>query len=248
MLILGEAILSLIIVDEGDGFRKYVSTFYGGVVATILLQLLHYRSLPHKVSEHALRRGKNAGVIWYQMYVFYSAALLAVGVGFKLFLYQIQKGDPNKKVDEGYEGDHRLLAGGKADPCGLPFENRKYNTAVLFSVSLGIVFATLDFMMWAHVGKKKLLGRTRTEDGKPNLKKWFFVLIPREAITIFTLTLYIWQTDPETLSWIGVGVVFGEWLTRILGNIFSKCDDIEDDGLGHLDDTEDGDDSAEAHA
>jgi len=248
MLILGEAILSLIIVDEGDGLGKYVSTLYGGLLATILLQLLHYRSLPHKVSEHALQRGKNAGVIWYQMYVFYSAALLSVGVCFKLFLYQIQKGDPDKKSDEGYEGHGRLLAGGKADPCGLAFEYRKYNTAVLFSVSLAIVFATLDFMLWAHFGKKKLLGSTKTEDGKPNLKKWFFVLLPREAITVFTLTLYFWQTDPDTLTWIGVGVVFGEWLTRILGNIFSKCDDEESDKLGHLDDTEDGDGSTEGHA
>ena len=45
MLMLGESILSLLIVDVVDGDPRYDATFYAGILSVILLQYLHYRTL-----------------------------------------------------------------------------------------------------------------------------------------------------------------------------------------------------------
>jgi hypothetical protein len=46
MLMLGESVLSLMIVDL-SGSNDYVVTFYAGIISVILLEYLHFRSQPH---------------------------------------------------------------------------------------------------------------------------------------------------------------------------------------------------------
>ena len=72
MLMLGESILSLLIVDVPDEDKDYYATFYSAMLTVILLQYLHFRSQPNHADGHALRRDKDAGVGYTIMQAIYS--------------------------------------------------------------------------------------------------------------------------------------------------------------------------------
>ena len=75
MLMLGESIMSLLIVDVPKEDGDYFATFYCGLLTVILLQVLHFRSQPHLADQHATRRDKTAGVWWNVFQYIYSMAL-----------------------------------------------------------------------------------------------------------------------------------------------------------------------------
>ena len=90
-LISGESVLSLVIVDEiariNDG--EYYLTFFLGVLNVIFLQFLYFKSQPHDVAHHAMRRSRHAGLSYNFMIQVYSAALIIVGVSYKLLLTEV---------------------------------------------------------------------------------------------------------------------------------------------------------------
>lgn len=89
--ITGESVLSLVIVDGiariNDG--KYYMTFFLGVLNVIFLQFLYFKSQPHDVAHHAMRRSRHAGLAFNFIIQVYSAALIIVGVSYKLLLTEV---------------------------------------------------------------------------------------------------------------------------------------------------------------
>ena len=80
MLMLGESILSLLIVDVVDGDWRYDVTFYAGILSVILLQYLHYKNQPHHADDHAMRKSRVRGITFVFVLTVYSAALIVVSV------------------------------------------------------------------------------------------------------------------------------------------------------------------------
>ncbi len=92
MLMLGESILSLVIVDKAvdNNHMKHQSVFLRGVISVILLQVLYFTSQPHSKEGHAFRRSRAAGICFSFVNQFYSAALIIVGVSWKLMLIEVR--------------------------------------------------------------------------------------------------------------------------------------------------------------
>jgi len=74
----GESVLSLLIVEISEGAYYYV-TFYSGILSITLTQTLHFQSQPHDPDKHALRRDKIAGFLFMQLLYVYSASLIVLG-------------------------------------------------------------------------------------------------------------------------------------------------------------------------
>jgi hypothetical protein len=85
MLMLGESVLSLLIVETVNTSDYYVVAFVG-IVSVILLQALHFESEPSHADGHAMRRDKTAGLLFYYALQMYSMALVAVGASYKVML------------------------------------------------------------------------------------------------------------------------------------------------------------------
>lgn len=235
MLVLGESVLSLLIVD---GFaRDFFVVFYCGIVTVVMLQYLHFRSQPHNPDSHATRRHKNAGMLYSNLFAWYSAALVVVGASYKLFLYESGKNYDTRRrlvwfsflppADINEEYNRGLAAGGSS--CG-PFGNeRAQNSAHLFCGAMAIVFFCMDTIVLSHVGLKKEVSRCRfkdafcTETGKHSKQynyKGIFLVLYRCSITVFIATLSQWVTDPEYLAEIGLAAVVAQLINRFLGDIF----------------------------
>lgn len=106
MLMLGESILSLLIVDVPAENTEYFTTFYCGLLTVIFLQYLHFRSMPEHADDFALRRSKNRGMVWALLHYAYSCALLGLGAALSLFVLSFSY--------EVAADDHRVLEIGRA--------------------------------------------------------------------------------------------------------------------------------------
>lgn len=93
MLVLGESILSLIIVDDiAEHMRgSYNLTFYSGVLTVVLLQILFFKIQPQEGKDHALRRSVDAGIMYIILIQLYSAALIVLGACFKMLLIEVRQ-------------------------------------------------------------------------------------------------------------------------------------------------------------
>ena len=99
MLLLGESILSILIVESTNSVQYHV-TFYAGIMSIVLLQYCHYKYQPHSPSTHAFRRSIRGGAIYYVLIIIYAHALVAVGTSYKMFLsqYAVEDNLKNKQV------------------------------------------------------------------------------------------------------------------------------------------------------
>jgi hypothetical protein len=86
MLMLGESVFSILIVEIPDNNSAFYATFYEGLLTVVLLQYLHFRSQPDHADHHAMRRSKNAGILWHLLQNAYSLALVSLGSAFTIFL------------------------------------------------------------------------------------------------------------------------------------------------------------------
>jgi hypothetical protein len=151
MLMLGESVLSLLVVDVNDGFNYYAA-FFSGIVSIILLEYLHFRSQPHDPDEHALRRSRYAGVGFYILMQIYSCALVILGTSYKMFLYEFLYEDESVSEDTGTTGrrslqniiNQRFLAGSSDVYTRFDTEDRRQRIAYMFSGSLATVWLSLD--------------------------------------------------------------------------------------------------------
>eukprot|EP00339_Tiarina_fusa_P022076 CAMPEP_0117012746 /NCGR_PEP_ID=MMETSP0472-20121206/10660_1 /TAXON_ID=693140 ORGANISM="Tiarina fusus, Strain LIS" /NCGR_SAMPLE_ID=MMETSP0472 /ASSEMBLY_ACC=CAM_ASM_000603 /LENGTH=624 /DNA_ID=CAMNT_0004715891 /DNA_START=29 /DNA_END=1903 /DNA_ORIENTATION=+ len=229
MLMLGESILSLLIVDVPQENQDYFVTFYNCLVLVILLQYLHFRSQPHHADDHASRRDKNRGSLWTGFQFVYSAALISLGAAMTLFVlsFTYEASGGHRLLEEVLPmTEDRQLAGGGAPLY--PPDEMEMRAANLFSISLTAVLFSLDSMSFLHVGwadsKKRCQRHSKGLKIMANV-----VLVTRCGLLVFTATLSQWIYDADKLSGLGLGVVLAQIVCRKLGEKYlSPKDDDEE--------------------
>jgi hypothetical protein len=237
MLMLGESILSLLTVDVPAENSVYFSTFYCSLLTVIFLQYLHFRSMPHRADDHAMRRSKNRGMVWIACKYAYSGALLALGAAFTLFVtsfsYEVLVDDEDDTTDS----DHRVLAGGGVGTMSRhEFKNREQRAAHLFSIAMALSFFALDGMSIMNVGFDNARKRAYCDKSHAYNIKGVVLVALRVGAIVFVATLSQWKTDPQVLAGIGLGVTIGQILLRKLGQKYLNKK-LEDEGT---DDSEEG--------
>lgn len=202
MLMLGESVLSLLIVEESGGSRYYI-TFYSGILSVTLMQYLFFRSQPFEAADHAMRRDRVGGMQFFYGMLAYSASLILIGCSFKMILHHYL--DDNEEVEEEHEPHHSM-------------EESTQRIANLFSWSMASSFFFLDLMVVAHRGWVANLSRL-CNGGRIS---WTHTLIFILAwlLVIGTACLSMWITNLEVLSAVGCGIVCCQVLLRTLGMRF----------------------------
>lgn len=233
MLMLGESVLSLLIVEISPSWDYYV-TFYMGIISVVLLQYLHFRSQPHHADDHAMRRSKEAGYTFSLLMQIYSAALIILGVSYKMFLYEYTLEEAGGYKRSLFGTLPRWLAGGGGALKFSP-EDRQQRIAIFFCGSLATVFLCSDMMILAHKGLQDNLGRCRVQHGSGKVKSAaIFLSLLRVGVVVFTATLQIYETDPEYLAIIGLGCILAELILRVVGTTVFPDDEIHaEEGLEH---------------
>ena len=217
MIFLGESILSLLIVDVAEK-SDYYKTSFSGIISITLLEYLHFRSQPHDADDHALRRSKEAGIIFTTIMQVYCASLVVLGTSYKMLLYEY--------VYEAKAAGHRvlsnplslLLAGAGAPMFDL--EERRQRIAHFFCISMAIVWLCSDLMIINHRGLKDNLGRCRFSH-KGLLRFFAFILVVlRIGMVCFIATLSQYVTQPSVLAFVGLIGISGQVLLRVVGSSF----------------------------
>jgi protein-S-isoprenylcysteine O-methyltransferase Ste14 len=210
MLMLGESVFSLLVVDVPNENGDFFSTFYAGIGTVILLQILTFQSQPHDANFHALRRNKDAGIGWGYLITIYSFALVCLGAAFTFFLQ-----------DFSFEEEARRLA---AVTASSDRESDRERSAHLFCGALAVAFASLDGMTLFHLGIKESMSRLKSRE-KTNIAG-LVILGFRLAVIPFTATVSQWETEPAKLSMIGLVCVLVQLVLRKLGAIFLSHDQV----------------------
>lgn len=222
MLMLGESILSLMIVDV-DEDKDYYTTFYSSLLTVILLQYLHFRSQPHHADGHALRRHKNAGIGWTLFHQIYSAALISMGAAFTLLVMEYTYA--GEVI--GDDGHRRFLAGGGGgDGASMDPEDRQQRIAHLFCGSLATIWFCLDAMTLLHLGITNSHNRCQCEHTKSFNVKGIVLLVCRVGLLLFMTTLSQYETDPENLALLGLMGVVLQLALRKLGTMYLSAEQV----------------------
>lgn len=264
MLMLGESILSLLIVDVPAEDTEYFTTFYCSLLTVIFLCYLHFRSMPHSADDHVMRRSKNRAFVWYILNHAYSLSLVAIGAAFTLFLLSFSR----TSEDDGYRRDlledstgssttnmvqtilgsaeasflTRALAGG-GDSKFSP-EQLEERAANLFSAALAVIFFALDGMSLMHVGFSHSLKRCKCAKTKRYNIKGNFLVLCRVSLIVFAATLSQWETNPQNLALDALVVTISQIVLRKLGQTYlnKKLEHLTDSERGSSDEDDDDDD------
>ena len=210
------SIMSLLIVDVSAGDKYYVA-FFSGILTIVLLQYLHYKSQPHDPDFHASRRHKDAGIWWSTINSIYAASLVAVGVSYKLFMYEFTYAGRRLQEEEG-ANSHRTLAGSSG--YSLSDYDRQHAAANVFSAAMALVFLCLDLMLLFHRGLTVSFERCQSAEKKGINKSVLLLTITRVALVLFFATLSQYANDPTSLSVLGFVGVLIQLIIRRLGYVF----------------------------
>ena len=145
MLMLGESIFSLLIIDVQDRGRHFYLVFYFSLLTVILLQLLHFQSQPHEADLHAVRRNKNRGMLWSLLQTLYSLSLVIMGASYTFFLLYADD-------DE----ERRQLITRQMASAGSGSSTDRIGAAHLYSGALSVVFLSLTIMNVLHKSSEEL--------------------------------------------------------------------------------------------
>ncbi|KAL7539976.1 hypothetical protein ACHAXR_009774 [Thalassiosira sp. AJA248-18] len=203
LLMIGEGILSLLIVETVEVRDYYIITTFG--VLTVL-----------KVNH---RMQKDTPCVL-------SMSLIVFGVTYKVFLKGILKEKEKEDAAAAYGDElsgntsHRMLAAS-------PYISDDV-AADVFSGSLVVVLLSLELMCLTHSGYKKALGhlvrplKHGQEEGGTAMPHWPVVIIAllKVGIILFTLTLSQWTVDPAVIVICGCCIVFALAVTRVLNFFF----------------------------
>jgi hypothetical protein len=216
MLMLGESVFSLLIVEVPHETNMFYTTFFCGMLTVILLQYLHFRSQPHHADDHALRRSKDAGIWWNNMNIVYSFFLVCLGADYTFFL--------SDYTSDSSQAGRRLVGGGR-DLAGsvestYDPEELRVRAARLYSASLAIIFFSLDVMTLLHLGIDESRNRCICLQRKRKNYKGIVLIVLRLGVLGFTATMGLWTTDPANLAVLGVVCVAVQILFRKLGGQF----------------------------
>jgi len=232
LLMIGEGILSLLIVETAEVKDYYLITTFG-VLTVIFIQVLKFESEPHNADDHALlRSAANAGCYMYLVELL-SMALIVFGVTYKVFLKDVVR-----DAEDDYGSDYDY---GKATRrLGATPVITQEASAAVFSGALGVVILTLEAMMWTHAGIKKsfenLMHHTSNGKKKPRYAVICIQLL-KVGIILFTVTLSRWTVEPETLTICGCGAVLGVALVRILTYFLVHRSEVIDNITSRMRDT-----------
>jgi hypothetical protein len=216
MLMLGESILSLLIVASPTSSEYYI-TFFCGVLSVILLHYTHFRSQPSSPDDHAIRRKRSAGYLFGLLMQAYSAALIILGVSYKMLLYEFSYGNSARQRSL-LPGMPRWLAGSVPD-LALDGEVRRQNIADFFSASFAVVYFCSDTMLVVHRGLKDNVGRCRCPHTHKARVKGIVMIALRVGLWVFMALLSQWQTDPMLLSLIGLVSIICQIVLRVASSI-----------------------------
>jgi hypothetical protein len=238
MLNFGESIISLLIVDLPNNNSTMYSTFYCGILTIAFLHVLHFRSQPLHADHHAMRRSKNAGVLFNLCMHMYTLALVSLGAAYTAFLVPLKEEDKGTRrlnhnlgllsnilLNDGESTafEQRSLAGSGGDGGTGFYDADTYNEKVaqLFCLSLALVYLALDLTTLCHLGFKEMQGRCYCKENGTN-RKGFVLVVMRVLLMFFTATMYFWEQRPYILSIIGLlSVIVQIWL-RKMGAIFLR--------------------------
>lgn len=207
MLMIGESILSLLIVETIESIEYYAIVALG-CLTVIVLQMLKFESEPSHADGHALWRSTTAATFFSLLIQVLSMGLIAFGVSFKIMLTTVHN-------EQEYESDtgHRRLA-------GVPVITDEAS-ASLFSFSLLVVLLSLELMLGTHKGVTKscelLLHEIELFDARSLNWPLMGISVLKICIFTFTATLKHWATDPLRVTLMGFLVVTSMALTRIVG-------------------------------
>ena len=234
MLMLGESIFSILIVDVPNENQEYFGTFYASTLTVILLQFLHFKSQPHSAHGHAMRRNKDAGIAVNLLAYVYSLALVCLGAAFTFFLthfnnnageettsYEDMSYEKNTVDGSGYD-DHssRWLAGGDDDTTTTDTDMTMQRASHLFAGSLAISFWCLDAMTLFHLGLKQGWDRCVAPNSRKINVAGITVVILRIGLMALTASLSSITQEPEKLSFLGMACVILQLILRKLGAKF----------------------------
>jgi len=210
MLMIGESVLSLLIVTTTESRRYYLIATVGALVI-VVLQALKYESEPSHAHGHALFQNFRNGMCYGYVIQILSMGLIALGISFKIFLYQAVS------EEEGDYGDGRRLAAkaSVSEEAG----------AALFTAALSLVLVSLELILLTHNGVQNAYGHLFLKGSKEEqilgIKKpnWPMIMIclVKIAVLLFALTLNQWTTDQVVLTLCGFAIMTTMALTRILG-------------------------------
>jgi hypothetical protein len=223
MLMLGETVLSLLIVDPVHHADYYI-TFFAGVLSIIMVEYLHFLSSPHDPDHHALRRNIYGAILHTTTMMFYSASLIVLGASYKMLLYELVY-----EHDDGYGESHpdrvlervvffqRTLAGASS-PALDDTEYRQKRIAILFSGSMAIVWICLDILILAHHGWENLCAawkesRSPVLVGMAHMGRW--------SLLIWFVSLPQYVTEPKLLSLLGVIGLLGQIVLQMI--MYTLC-------------------------
>jgi hypothetical protein len=226
MLMLGESVLSLLVVDIAHTTRYYLS-FLGGIVSIIMGQYLHFQSAPSDPDQHAIRRSVGSSFLFYWIFQVFSLAMIILGVSYKMSLVEIVS-EETKKHENVYRrsllfhggdgGTSRLLAGAVNPALGLSTIEKQQHIAHLFSGSLSVIFFCSDAMSLTHRGIRTQI--KRCECANTRLKRFLLVVLVtcRLVAFVFVAMLSQFVTDPGQVVAIGTFTITAQVGIRLLGS------------------------------
>ena len=238
----GESVLSLLIVVAPET-SDYYKTFFSGILSITLLEYLHFRSQPYDADDHAMRRSKDAGIMFGYLMFIYSAALVVLGTCYKMLLYElVYSSDYGDSENSGHRRGRSLLLvvldrvlAGSGDVSGLHPNDRQQRIANMFGGSMAIVFACSDLMILTHRGIASNYQCSCKKSLPVRVLAVVLILI-RVGMIGFTASLGQWMTDPPTLSFVGLCSIIFQVLLRFVGTALygpvfksDKDSDGEDD-------------------
>ncbi|GFH54586.1 hypothetical protein CTEN210_11062 [Chaetoceros tenuissimus] len=231
MLMLGESILSLLIVNDisRKNESSYYLTFYLGIISVTLLQFLYFKSQPHDADHHAMRRTRNAGILYSSIIQFYSASLILVGVSYKMLLseytseYDSYDNDTSYSSQYGDNSETLRFLGGGASGANKKFtvEERRQRIATLFCCALASSFIFLDIMSLAHSGIKITSARCNCPvKGHFRAVPVLLVVVSRLLLVAFLYALSQFVIDPEYVVLTGLCTIILQVCLRFMGKHF----------------------------
>lgn len=234
MLMLGECILSLLIVEVVSRGKEYYVTFYTGIVSVCLLMYLYFFSGPSHSEGHDMYRHVQTSFFTMIIMQFYTAGIVILGATYKLMMYEYTY----ENVEDEFGHRFRMLyeyvrsLSGNGGLAAFSESVRRQQIAYFYCFSLGIVWMLADIFMLMHKGL-----RYRFNQFQAGEKKYLIALCTaRCGLIAFIGTLWIYVTEPHYLASIGLCCIVVQVLLRIASNILFPHEDI--DGS---DDDDDGD-------
>jgi len=218
MLMFGESIMSLLIVEGDNESWNHNLKFYAGILSVTLLAQLHFKSEPLHNEDHALSRSRSSHYLYTALLVpIYSMALIATGICYKMFLYDYYQDGGNynnqRRLDSSYNyGDNDDHDDHNDDNSYYEqMEEHQQDTANLFSRSLVLVLICADVNYVLHQGRQAIWDQCRNIP----MGRFALLFLSKYSLLFFLAAMSSFQNDPHLMAIIGLGaILFQEFLQR----------------------------------